>query len=130
MTKPAPTRPSILIVEDDPDSLHMLATMLESDGYTVVTAKNGLEAFNLARQHLPALIILDLMMPVMTGEQFRQAQIANHDIRHIPVVVLSAHNNAVAIAKKMRAAGCLLKPVDSMRSARPCAGSAGDAFGN
>ena len=102
----------ILLVEDDPDSRYMLATLLESEGYTVVTAANGMEAFNLARQHQPAVIILDLMMPVMSGEQFRTAQLANRDIRKIPVVVLSAHHNAAEIAKRMRARGCLRKPVD------------------
>ena len=81
-------------------------------GLGVVTASNGMEAYNLARQHHPCVILLDLMMPVMTGEEFRNAQLANADIRHIPVVVLSAHHQAPHIAQRMKAVGCLMKPVD------------------
>jgi CheY-like chemotaxis protein len=106
-----PPRP-ILLVEDDPDSRAMLATVLEMAGRMVVTATNGMEAYNLARQHRPALILLDLMMPVMTGEEFRRAQLANAEIRRIPVIILSAHHEARSIAKRMKAAGCLPKPVD------------------
>lgn len=102
----------ILVVEDDPDSRTMLATVLELAGLPVVTATNGMEAYNLARQHHPSVIILDLMMPIMTGEEFRKAQLANPEIRRIPVLVLSAHHDARNIARRMQAAGCLAKPVD------------------
>ena len=102
----------IMVVEDDPDSRAMLATVLELTGRPVVTAANGMEAYNLARRHHPSMIILDLMMPVMTGEEFRKAQLASPEIRGIPVVVLSAHHEAPRIARQMRAAGCLMKPVD------------------
>ena len=107
----APSRP-ILVVEDDPDSRLMLATVLELQGHAVVTASNGAEAFNVARVHQPSLILLDLMMPVMSGEEFRKAQVANPSIAAIPVVVLSAHHEAPNIARRMKVAGCLRKPVD------------------
>lgn len=110
MARPS-TRP-ILVVEDDHDTSVMLTTLLEVSGLGVVTASNGREAYNLARQHHPSVILLDLMMPVMTGEEFRHAQLANADIRHIPVIVLSAHHQASHIAQRMKAAGCLMKPVD------------------
>jgi CheY-like chemotaxis protein len=103
---------TVLVVEDDLDSRVMLSTALEFEGYDVVTATNGMEAFNVARRHNPCVIVLDLMMPVMTGEEFRAAQVADAGIRRIPVLVLSAHHDAVAIAKRMKAAGCLTKPVD------------------
>ena len=77
-----------------------------------MTASNGMEAYDLARQHDPSVILLDLMMPVMTGEEFRTAQLANADISGIPVVVVSAHHQAAHIAQRMKAAGCLTKPVD------------------
>jgi CheY-like chemotaxis protein len=86
--------------------------VLSFTGRSVVTACNGMEAYNLARQHHPSLIILDLMMPVMTGEEFRRAQLASSDIRRIPVVILSAHHDARSIAKRLKAAGVLMKPVD------------------
>jgi CheY-like chemotaxis protein len=102
----------VLLVEDDLDSRTMLAMALEYAGLHVVTATNGVEAFNLARAHRPSLILLDLMMPTMTGEEFRRAQLANVDIRDIPVVVVSAHHDAARIARRMKASGCLFKPVD------------------
>ena len=90
----------------------MLVMALEYAGLHVITATNGVEAFNLARAHHPSLILLDLMMPTMTGEEFRRAQLACVDIRNIPVVVVSAHHDAVRIARRMKASGCLCKPVD------------------
>jgi len=90
----------------------MLATALELDGHTVATAANGAEAFTLAREHHPCLILLDLMMPVMSGEAFRRAQLQAPDIRAIPVLVISAHPDAPQIARDMQAIGCLTKPVD------------------
>lgn len=90
----------------------MLATALELDGFVVLTAANGREAYELARAHLPKLIILDLMMPVMTGEEFRRAQLGDAGIRDIPVVVLSAHHDAPQIATRMKAVACLCKPID------------------
>ena len=102
----------ILLVEDDADSRHMLATVLELTGRTVVTACNGREAFTIATERRPSLILLDLMMPVMTGEEFRKAQLASDELRPIPVVILSAHHDAPAIAKRLKAAACLRKPVD------------------
>jgi CheY-like chemotaxis protein len=102
----------ILVVEDDPDSRLMIATALEFEGHPVVTATNGVEAYNAARSHRPALIVLDLMMPVMNGEEFRRAQLANESIAKIPVVVVSAHHDASVIARRLRAHGCVSKPID------------------
>jgi two-component system chemotaxis response regulator CheY len=102
----------ILLVEDDADSRQMLSTMLEWQGYSVLTAANGMEAFNIATTRSPWLIILDLMMPVMSGEEFRKAQLANKSIRSIPVLVISAHHDAPQIAKRLKAEGCIRKPVN------------------
>ena len=105
-------RAPILIVEDDDDVREMLATTLELEGTEVVTAANGLEAYHLARLHHPKLIVLDLMMPVMTGEEFRKVQLAHDTIRDIPVVVVSAHHDAPQIADRMQADAWLRKPID------------------
>ena len=102
----------VLLVEDDPDLCAMIKLSLEMDGIDVVTAANGMEAYNTARAHQPALILLDLMMPVMTGEEFRNAQLANAEIRRIPVVVVSARHDAPQVAKRMKAAACFRKPLD------------------
>ena len=102
----------ILVVEDDPDLQMMLATALELEGQRVVTAANGREAFRLAQLHHPALIVLDLMLPIVSGEAFREAQLADEAIRSIPVVVVSARHDAEAAAARMNAVACLTKPVD------------------
>ncbi len=57
----------ILIVDDEPDIIELLKFNLENEGYKVISAENGKEALKLADKHLPHLIILDLMMPVMDG---------------------------------------------------------------
>ena len=57
----------ILIVDDEPDIIEILQFNLENEGYKVFSAVNGKEALSLADQHIPHLIILDLMMPVMDG---------------------------------------------------------------
>jgi CheY-like chemotaxis protein len=66
----------------------------------------------MARKYHPCLIVLDLMMPVMGGEEFRKVQVADPSIRDIPVVVVSAHHEASQIAERMQVAGCVPKPVD------------------
>ena len=108
---PTPPRP-ILIVEDDPDIRQMLVALLQGEGHAVVTADNGRQAFDMARAHHPALILLDLMMPIMTGQEFRDVQLASAEISTIPVIVVSAHYDAQRIARQMRAAACLQKPLD------------------
>ena len=106
-----PLRP-ILVVEDDHDSRQLLAMVLENQGHNVVTATDGMQALNVAREQRPALILLDLMMPIMSGEEFRRAQLLDSRIRSIPVVVISAHHDARNIAKRMKVAGYVQKPVD------------------
>jgi CheY-like chemotaxis protein len=103
---------SILVVEDDPDSRAMLAAFLASQGYRVLTAANGEEGLALTRQHRPSLVLLDLMMPVMDGEQFLKHQRADVDIQQIPVVIVSAHGGAAGLALQLGACGYLPKPVD------------------
>ncbi len=111
----------ILVVEDDADIRELMGIMLEGAGHTVITASNGMQAFNLAQEHQPLLILLDLMMPVMGGEEFRRAQLASRFIKGIPVIVLSAHPDARSIAKRMKAIACLTKPVDFDRLLTLCA---------
>ena len=57
----------ILIVDDEPDIIEILKFNLENEGYTVISAENGKVALKLAGEHIPQLIILDLMMPIMDG---------------------------------------------------------------
>jgi len=105
-------RRTILIVEDDAELRDMLALALSLEGAKVVTAANGVVALEAALTHQPDLIVLDLMMPVMSGEDFRRAQLANAAIAHIPVVVVSAHPQIATIAERIAAAGYRAKPLN------------------
>lgn len=84
-------RGSVLVVEDDPDIREALAEALGYEGYDVLLAENGQEALDVLREHSrPHVILLDLLMPVMSGWQFRQEQLADPALAGIPVVVVSA----------------------------------------
>jgi CheY-like chemotaxis protein len=102
-----------LIVEDDLDIREALSQILEDEGYAVVCASNGMEALTLLRadKTQPNLILLDLMMPVMNGWQFRTEQKADAHLAKIPVVVISADGNVSDKASTIDAAGYLRKPI-------------------
>ena len=81
----------ILIVEDEVDIRDSLCEFLELDGFSPVTAVNGLEALKQLRDGLrPTLILLDLTMPIMNGWQFLEERNQDAMLRAIPVVVLTA----------------------------------------
>lgn len=103
--------PPVLVVEDDPDLLLMLVTALELAGRRVLTARNGRDALQLARARRPSLVVLDLMLPVVSGEEVAQALLADETLRNIPVIVVSARHDAELVAARIRAKGCLTKPL-------------------
>ena len=82
---------SVLIVEDDADLREMMAQLISLEGFQAHTVANGREALDyLHRAQHPELILLDLMMPVMDGWEFRREQRNDPAIADVPVVVLSA----------------------------------------
>ena len=89
----------------------MLATLLECAGFTVATARHGRDALMECRRHRPRLILLDLMMPVMTGEQFREEQLRDPTLAEIPVVIVSARYDAADTARQLAAVACYTKPI-------------------
>src|SRR5207247_5377100 len=106
------TSMTILIVEDDADIRELMKIFLEADGYRVNLAADGLDAFEqLNAGPRPALIILDLMMPRMDGEQFLE-QLRGGCYANIPVIIMSGHNAAELKTEELRAAYCLMKPVE------------------
>jgi CheY-like chemotaxis protein len=104
--------PTVLVVDDDPDIRVMLEVYLTLEGFDVVTACNGREALRHLADHHAALILLDLMMPVMDGVEFRRQQQRDPGIRDIPVVCVSARYDASQLAEHLGVAGCLVKPFD------------------
>ncbi len=104
---------SILIVDDDADVREMLCQFFTIEGYSVATAQNGREALDKLRSGAGAdLILLDLMMPVMDGWQFRVEQQRDPRLAGIPVVVLSAVYNARERAGLLGAVDYMQKPVE------------------
>jgi len=99
-------------VDDDRDLRELLAAVLSSAGYEPLTAENGAAALSVLRTVLPELIILDLMMPVMNGWQFREAQTALPDYARIPVVCLSGHHQARLQASTLGIKACVVKPFE------------------
>jgi CheY-like chemotaxis protein len=89
--------PLVLVVDDDADIRETLCDLLADEGYRVAQAENGRDALALlarADQPRPDLILLDLMMPVMSGLQFHEALIEQPALASIPVVFLSADSRA------------------------------------
>ncbi len=109
------TRPMakhILIVEDDPDVAQSVAEVLEVSGYCTAIAANGREALDhLQTNSHPDLILLDMMMPVMDGWEFRKEQRKLPALDSIPVVVVTADGDARGKAAAIQAAGHVRKPV-------------------
>ena len=104
---------SVLVVEDDPDIRESVVEVLQDEGYTVLAAADGQEALERlsGKDPRPHIILLDLMMPVMNGYQFRAAQLERADLAAIPVLVVTADANARAKAESLSAAGFVQKPV-------------------
>lgn len=105
--------PHILIVEDSPDLQLLLTQLLSGEGYRISRAFNGQQALEFLQTtaELPALILLDIMMPVMDGFEFRKAQKQDPRIATIPFVVMTADYNATIQAKNMGAVDVLQKPI-------------------
>ncbi|HEX2568751.1 MAG TPA: response regulator [Polyangia bacterium] len=100
----------ILIAEDDPDIREDLSEILRDLGYEVTTATNGAEALAALRSGPPpCLILLDLMMPVMNGWDFRHQQLADEALRGIPVIVLTGVADLQRV-RMLQVAGVLTKP--------------------
>ena len=107
-----PRTACILVVDDDAIIRDTVAEALQLDGFSVETARNGAEALGIVRERRPNGIVLDLMMPIMTGWQFLERCHASHLCDGIPVVVMSAYNRLPDEAANLGVNGCIAKPFD------------------
>ncbi|HVY47816.1 MAG TPA: response regulator [Minicystis sp.] len=100
----------VLVVDDDPAVCELVRAVLEDAGFDVYAAANGREALDVlqTRSPLPGLILLDLAMPVMTGEEMLRALRAVHALATIPVAVVTGSD----AAKPPDATSLLRKPID------------------
>jgi CheY-like chemotaxis protein len=101
----------VLIVEDDDDLREMMAQLLSLEGFHAAAVANGREALDyLKHEDAPGLILLDLMMPVMDGWEFRRHQQADPALAGVPVIVFSALDQGRA--GDLSAEAILKKPLD------------------
>ncbi len=103
---------TILLAEDHEDNRFALLTVLQREGYAALGARNGKEAVEMAAQHRPDMIVMDLSMPVMDGRAAVRVLKADPRTRSIPVVALTAMSLTVSSEELEREgfAGLLTKP--------------------
>lgn len=107
------TKPRVLVVDDDPEIREVIGLVLDAEGLDVDYACNGADALEkLALQPRTSLILLDLMMPRMTGAELVQRLRGDPLLASVPVLVLSGDANAKEIATTLGVAGFLGKPVE------------------
>jgi len=106
------TAKSVLVIDDDLAILDMIGELLGYEGYQVATSSSGSDAIARAKANPPALILLDLMMPEMSGWQVISALRAQPQTNAIPVVLLSARRDLPATARDLGVEHFLEKPFE------------------
>jgi two-component system response regulator MtrA len=103
---------TILVADDDPDILNIVTVSLETQGYVILKATNGREAVDQAKKNHPDLILLDMMMPVMSGYEAVAELKSDPATAEIPVVGLSAKAMAtdIELASGIGIDGYITKP--------------------
>jgi len=104
---------TILIAEDHPDSREALGALLEAFGFEVLLAVNGLEAVDIAHRDHPDLILMDVMMPALDGLEATRQIRASPETRDIPIITLTALDQAREKALDAGANDFLAKPINS-----------------
>lgn len=116
---------TVLVVEDDAGLQETLEEILEIEGYDVTVAKDGLDALDKLSDPLPAVILLDVMMPRMDGYAFVDELRRRGLHPGIPILVLTADGRAQQKAERIGAVGYLEKPFDLRELLRQVARFAG-----
>lgn len=104
--------PRILIIDDDPSIRITVSEVLAEEGYEIVTATNGAEGLAVVERAAPAVVLLDMRMPVLDGWGFARA-LGERGLS-LPIVVMTAAQEARIWAKEIGAASVLAKPFDLM----------------
>jgi CheY-like chemotaxis protein len=93
---------TVLVIDDDTDTVETLRDILEEEGHVVLSARNGLEGLQIALLHRPDLVLLDLDMPVMDGRAFLDAVAGIESLASVTVVVLSGMTDASVTCESVR----------------------------
>jgi two-component system OmpR family response regulator len=113
MTPPDDPETCVLVIDDDEDVRDMISAILRFKGYRVAEASGGAEALGLLRGGVrPFLVLLDLMMPGMSGQEFKIAFDEDLALPRAPVVIISGDGRIAELAAAMGADGFLWKPME------------------
>jgi two-component system cell cycle response regulator DivK len=108
---------TVLIVEDNELNMKLFNDLLEAHGYDTLQTRNGVEAVELTRRHMPNLILMDIQLPEVSGLQVTQWIKDDEDLRHIPVIAITAFAMK-GDEEKIRQGGCeayLSKPISVVK---------------
>ncbi|MEE9370837.1 MAG: response regulator [Sedimentisphaerales bacterium] len=102
----------VLVVDDEIHIVHVVAIKLRNNDYEVITAENGAEAFKLACEVNPDIVVTDFQMPVMTGLELVEKLRQTEETKNTPVIMLTARNFAIEDEQKekLQISECLSKP--------------------
>ena len=102
----------VLVVDDEIHIVHVVAIKLRNNGYEVISADNGAEAFELACSEKPDIVVTDFQMPIMTGLELVEKLRQEEGTRDIPVIMLTARSFAISKEQRdsLQISGCLSKP--------------------
>jgi len=106
------TGKKVLVVDDEIHIIHVVAIKLRNNGYEVISAENGADAYELACSEKPDIVVTDLQMPVMTGLELVEKLRQNEQTKDIPVIMLTARSFSIEddIRQNLRISLCLSKP--------------------
>ena len=107
-------KPTILVIEDNEQSIYLITFILEKNGYQVVQARDGREGIELAGRIKPALIILDIQLPVMDGHEVARRLQKQAETRDIPIVAVTSYA-MIGDRERIMANGCegyIEKPIE------------------
>jgi len=105
--------PRVLIVDDSPTETFTLKTMLEEGGFEVLEADNGADGVALAREELPDVVLMDIVMPGLNGFQATRQLTKDSSTSHIPVIIVTTKDQETdkVWGERQGASGYLVKPV-------------------
>jgi two-component system cell cycle response regulator DivK len=120
---------SVLIVEDNELNMKLFNDLLEAHGYTTLQTRNGLDAMEIARQHHPDLILMDIQLPEVSGLEVTKWLKEDDDLRHIPVIAVTAFAMK-GDEERIRQGGCeayISKPISVAKFLETVKSYLGDA---
>ena len=106
--------PRVLIVDDSPTETYKFKEILEKHGFEIITAENGADGVSVARQELPDVVLMDVVMPGLNGFQATRQISKAEETKHIPVIIVTTKDQETdkVWGRRQGASDYLTKPVD------------------